>query len=321
MYFGAGNAEAEPELENYFLQTGEYNDLLTGRYTLVRGTKGCGKSAISSILSKSKTGNIIKIPLSAISGAVQYEKLFEDNPSEELTIDHFRKKWKDYIALRIAQFLLVNPIEAEASVEYDNLKQVIFGIIPRPVVIDGGNISEEEWVNRLLSEIEEIVNKRSIDSDSTYSLIQKLLTKWDKQVWVILDRLDETILSSSDRQQNAIDALLVVMKDLSKYVNIKLIAFLREDLYKKIMYPHLDHFRSMTRNIQWDRDKLVTLIAKRISNARGEEVRDLTPKEAEDIFFTVFENKIPNSNARNCFDWMYNHLMDGNGLIVNLLNI
>lgn len=312
--FGAGNAEHEIDLKKVFVETPEYKDLLQGRYNLVIGTKGSGKSHLFGVLAEHKQDSRIYVALSSSSGSVEYEKLFSDDVLKNYDIDGFRSLWKKYIAISLAHKIL-HIKKGKPSDEYIELERIIdrSGLKESIHHISDGDIYSlpESLIEKLIQKID----SKEIDSTTIFKLIEIILTKWDMEIWGVLDRLDESVLADHKKQQEIIDSLFVVLKDLSAYKRISLVVFLREDLYRKVTYPHLDHFHSRMRSIEWDRDKLLTLIAKRILlSLELKGFDNLTVEQAQTIFNIVFENKIPNSNAKNSFDWMYTHLMDGRGI-------
>ncbi|MDP3765898.1 MAG: hypothetical protein Q8R04_05280 [Nanoarchaeota archaeon] len=308
LYFGSGAAESETDLEKVFIETPEFKDILTGRYNLVIGNKGSGKTAMYTILSKSPIPKTIVIPLSSTDGSVEHNKLFKVNSVDSITIDEFRERWKKYIAVRIAHFMISHPPNKEASEEFEDLKNLL-----TEVGVTEQLINAASTINHLNDDIlEKIIEfiKNDIDYTTIMSTICSLLEKWDMEAWVTIDRLDETILSSNRKQMEAIDALLPVIKDFSGFKKIKIIIFLREDMFRQLQYPHKDHFYSTTRILRWNKENLLYMIVKRILLNYGIK-QDFTFEKAKEIFYWVFEKKIPSSNAKDSFEWIYNHLMDG----------
>ncbi|MBU2496861.1 MAG: hypothetical protein KJ767_02280 [Nanoarchaeota archaeon] len=310
--FGAGNAEQESEiLEKAFVETAEFKDILTGRFNVVIGNKGAGKSALYDALIRARKPNVFIVPISSMTGTVEYERIFNRENLAEMDTDNFREYWKRYIALRTAYAIKNYQAKGEASSEFDELETEFEKMgFSKTLMIKAGMIAPEisEETFRMLLEI---IRDATVDYSKLLSLTDRLAKKWGIQIWFVMDRLDEIVISNSSAQKKAVEALFVTLKDLSVYKNLKPIIFLREDIYNNLEYAHVDHFHSVTRNIRWDREQLLLMLVKRILSLSEINSEEIEQDSAEDTFFKVFENKIPNSRAGNCFDWMCNHLMDG----------
>ena len=301
LHFGEGSAESEVNLKDYFIYTADYRQILTGRFNLITGGKGSGKSAIFSILSTTEFADKLIIPLCSVRGQVEYEAMFRNKQLNELTIDDFRQIWKKYIAVMMAGFVIKNSADRTPN-EINTLKEFV-----KPYY------ETKETEN---FEVDYVL-KEELIPEKIFELIDDILNKWNIELWALLDRLDETILTNEQNvQQNAIDSLFPIMKDLAKYPKIKLIMFLREDLRKQVKYQNIDHFNSTTRQLKWDRDNILILISKRIVQCCTEpnEIIEVTTENAKDIFLQVFENKVPESKSADISKWMYEHLMDGVGV-------
>lgn len=314
--FGVGNAEQESELlEKVFVETPEFKDILSGRFSFIIGIKGSGKSALFDSLIKNKNNweNII-VPISSINGQVEYEKLFNKEPINNFSIDDFREYWKSLIALKIGVALRTTKKQGLCCLEFTELENLMEGYGIKEILLTKMADDPENYLDILMKFIE-LIKQYKINYSKMFSLEETILKNWKLKIWFIFDRLDELILSNPETRKNAIESLFVVIKDLSIYKNLKPIIFLREDIYNQIQYTHLDHYHSIIRNIKWDKDNLLLMLVKRIialSNNSDLEIKD---DEAKNIFYEVFEIKIPNSNAKDCFEWMCKHMMDGRGVI------
>ena len=221
--FGSGAAESEKDLEKVFIETPEFKDILTGRYNLVIGNKGSGKTAMYTILSKHRILNTMVIPLSSTDGSVEHNKLFKVDSVNSITIDEFRERWKKYIAVRVAHFVISHPPNKEASEEFEDLKNLLVEVGVTEQLINAAST-----INHLNDDIlEKIIEfiKKEIDYTTIMDTVCSLLEKWDMEAWVTIDRLDETILSSNKKQMEAIEALLPVIKDFSGFKKIKILIF------------------------------------------------------------------------------------------------
>ena len=95
---GESVAEREQkELENYFIKTEAWEMLNQGRFDIIYGGKGTGKSALYLLLQKNAPNlfkrNIYLIPGEEISGDPVFQSVNEKGLSE----DEFRSLWKIYI--------------------------------------------------------------------------------------------------------------------------------------------------------------------------------------------------------------------------------
>lgn len=312
LFFGVGNAEQESEiLERAFIETSEFKDILSGRFSIVIGNKGAGKSALYDALIRYKKQNIFMVPLSSMTGTVEYEKIFNKEDLTQINTDAFREYWKRYIALRISYATKNYEEKGEACNEFEELEKEFDKIGLSKSLIVKAEMSAPDVQEELLKRLMELIRDTTVNYTNLLSLTDKIMKKWNLHMWFVMDRLDEIVISNSEAQKKAIESLFVALKDLTVYKNIKPIIFLREDIYKDLEYTHVDHFHSITRNIRWDKEQLLLMLTKRMDKST-----EVEQSSAKDLFFKVFENKIPNSRASDCFEWMCNHLMDGRNIIL-----
>ena len=103
--FGSQIAEDEvQQLQNYFVETHQWNQISKGEIDIIRGEKGAGKSAIYSLLSTRNAEflekGVLLVAAENPRGATVFKDLIGDPPASE---EEFRWLWKVYIVTIIAE--------------------------------------------------------------------------------------------------------------------------------------------------------------------------------------------------------------------------
>jgi hypothetical protein len=159
--------------------------------------------------------------------------------------------------------------------------------------------------------------------------LEAVLHKSDLAIWLMVDRLDEVFPRRSDLETRALRGLLRVTRLFtSQAIRIKI--FLRDDMLEYVVTTE-DGFTGLTHltarqadTLQWSQDQILTMLVKRlfadgnlrtylgIDNARLEASQEYRVE----CFYKVFSPAVHGGpNQSPTIRWMYNHTMDGKGVV------
>jgi len=333
--FGSVAAEDERYLEEWFIETDEYREVINGKVNFILGLKGSGKSTIFEMLSKYKSENLIIIPGNSTKGPLEYESFLPKDENKENIVDkenileYFRKIWKVYTSIVLGATLLENFQDSEKNDDLDYIRETLntIGVVGRSGIreflqqIKEISITIQTFAFKISSNGSSIEKK--LDYKNLLSAEQQFLEEKKLEAWILFDKLDELFADENDKRKKALEGLLYAYSDLSELENIKLKIFLRTDIFNTLHFENKDHFYST--KIKWDESNLMTLIAKRI--AKNNEIankvlshdevssNDINSEEARSLFYAVFEDKVEKgSHKSETFKWIYNRILDGQGI-------
>lgn len=260
LVFGSQVAEDEvARLQEYFVQTDQWNRILRGDVDIVRGEKGAGKSALYLLLDKNKNAlfdrNVLIVSAEKPRGTTVFKDLIVDPPTSER---EFVVLWKLYILTIIAHEMRGYGVDATAL--YGALEDA--GLLERELNLSGLLRTAQSFARRLLGgkvveaglELDTatgmpsgIVGRISLQEPTgeLRSSGIRSVNGWLEQandglgragysIWVLLDRLDVAFAESHELEANAIRALLRVYGDLGALEQISLKIFLREDIWRRV---------------------------------------------------------------------------------------
>ena len=301
--FGKDAAEHEANLEEFFLKTPIFNELLSGQRTLVVGKKGSGKSAIFKMLSKKVKDNRIFLPITEIQGELEHRVIFNGFTQEPRNIDEIREAWKRFIGIKLVKEIIDNSAlfslgGAESELLTTMLQEA--GAIAQPP-----SRNPQETAQRL---------EQSILNPMDYSKLFKGINDFAQQrsieIYILIDRLDEILINEAVTR-DVIDGLIVATADLTKYNNIKLILFLREDAYAKIQTHTVSHMHSSKWVLSWSEDEIIQFLAKRIAYSLKRQMNFMNLEDCKTLIFSVFEKTIWNSRVKDSIRWLMAKIIDG----------
>jgi len=335
--FGSIDAENDNLLE-YFYFTPVFEQILGGNIDLILGPKGAGKSAIfrTMVDLQGFCKGIEEKYLLPINDPNHFIQVLPKEDKSKIDQDYLRILWKVYLSILIGKYLIESPtlrsgadilkralIDAGFSEEINQKSSIgkwILKIIQYPhlsVIIDG----IEYRVG--LSSIDQEPTKKLNVSEILY-LENKILTDNMKDLWVLIDKLDEILPGAHGHYESrniALQALMNVHSDLSQYKNIRIKIFLRSDIYNNLSFVNKDHFSDKKVEISWDMPHLCILIAIRIASSQGE-YRTLpagkyiiSEERAKELFNEVFDDLEIDEKQINNIEWMFNNLKDGTGFV------
>lgn len=351
--FGQRIAEQEVDsLSEYFVETEQWQELLSGVVDIVYGPKGAGKSALYSLLTARESDllerGIIIVPAENPSGATAFSEIKVEPPTSE---HEFVGLWKLYFLCLIAQKLRESGINSsEANELYYQLEQA--KLLPKKNSLRTVLLAVRDYSKRLVI-AESLEGGLTIDpitgmangvkgkitfrepgqdlSDAGLISVDELLEKAntalanaDKIVWLLLDRLDVAFEQSDELEHNALRALFKAYLDIEPHNHIRLKVFLRTDIWQRITdggFREASHIiRHLT--ITWQRQSLLNLVVRRLlANKSICDYYDVDPVvilssiEAQEEFLKrVLPDKVDTGKNPASFDWILSRTQDGTKL-------
>lgn len=348
--FGNSVAEFDEQLDAYFVETQIYSDFIDGKYDIVSGDKGTGKTAIYRIVrdKHSEISQLSDVDLVAgfnDSGNPVFQRLSQSSLLQE---GEYITVWKSYITSLLGNYIL-NAFEGCHTAKMAELDQVLTAV---------GLRSKDATASTIFSQLTNLLrsfknpNKASIkfsvtenglpvvaptlefssvethdegaqvvvNSDDAMKLLNYTIKEAETNVWLVLDRLDEAFAGYSQIEVPALRALFRVYLDMQAYSNIKLKLFVRNDLFRKVVrggFVNLTHVNAKRIQIKWHPDDLYALLCRRIGErpefveAYGDVLGGVDP----DLFTKVFPAQVDIGKKNpTAWNWILGRIKDGNGI-------
>jgi hypothetical protein len=350
-HFGSRIAEEEvDELHSYFVETEQWRKLFNGEVDIVLGSKGSGKSALYSLLLRTREHlrlgkRTVFIAAENPRGTPVFRDLTTEPPLGE---EAFRGLWKLYF-LSIAANYVRRHIEA-TSTRNDKANRVIDYLTTNDLLTPNVSLmsrlkSALSYIRRSMPALEgsvtdpasglELKGKITLgeptpeERRSGYQSLDDLLSHLNEAfsdmnitVWLALDRLDVAFTESGELEENAIRSLFRAYLDMLSLSHIKLKIFLRDDIWKRVSSGGFREASHITRliNVSWDTRSLLNVVVRRLlanealQNYYGVN-RDEVLRSAslqENFFYRVFPLKVDvGATKSRTFDWMLTRTADG----------
>jgi len=354
LHIGSRVAEDEKDyLDKYFIETNEYKKILKDDVDVIYGAKGTGKSALYLNILKNKDSllndGIIIIQAETIQGTSAFNSVVEDPPTSENT---FRNIWKLYFLVLLyenfaSRFILNKDRNHIRRVLHDSkllsknrtllefftdayryIKNNPFYSMETGIMMDPNNGTPIGFTGKIIfSDTGMEQNKNGcINIDNLFEIINNLLIKKRKRVWLMLDRLDSVFEGKDVLEENAIRGLFKAYLDMRKYQNIREKIFLRTDIWDKITKKGFREASHIIRtiNIAWTEQSILNLIIKRfIENEivikefglnKNDVISDY--KNQEILYYRLFPGQVEKGEKRPAtMKWILTRTSDANGII------
>jgi len=345
---GARVAEQEIEgLKTYFLKTLLWEQVTSGDVDIIFGAKGSGKSAIYSYLSTLEyelMGNSTILTLAENPrGAIAFKDLSVSPPASEF---EFKSIWKLYFIILIYQKLfdfnyddqdfktvaskLQDSDLVPRNTSFSSLVKMVRGYIKRlspslePNVTLNQHSGMVENIGVKISLLEpetKDLDKGIVSVDAIFELLNKSLESEDEKVWIAIDRLDAIFQENAELEVTALRTLFQVYIDLQAFRNIRLMIFLRDDIWNRIIEKGFRETSHITKiaTIKWEKESLLSLLMNRFEQNKKlletlgvGEIENVQERRAE-----LFKKIFPSKTAERydfTFDWIISRIKDGNSL-------
>lgn len=344
---GAIVAEQDKMLAQCFIEHPVLREIISDKKDIVLGAKGAGKSALWKEFkgnqgSYKELSNVLIAVTTNPSGDPEFRDVLaaigkSDTQPDE---DELRVGWRLYFLSqfwRNAKTIIPDSIEKQAIAE----DMVRFGIDTKT---DSGmkvafayamakaralkKISLE-WTKGISVDFDPALlvagdSAAAIPFNALFQRINDCLEKTGNRIWLVLDRLDEIVLSNEHLENLVLKGLLLAFRDISDYPYARVKIFLRDDVYSRVTenghFPALTHVRSRAAGpIKWDHEDLLHLLVRRIVENKGlleylcvekEAVNDA--KERAEIYYAIFPRKVDKGRAAEGIKWVVDRITDGN---------
>jgi hypothetical protein len=359
--FGSSVAETDSLLQAARVETSVFADLLADRVDLVPGTKGSGKSALYRIFVDFLPDYLVEQRKVVIAHGVQshgdsvfhafgerFDQLSEADFVDfwciylvSLAHEHFIKeeKYSRFLSgceqeidafKRECQVARIPEIRARKSLK--EILQWALDAIPRirpkltynAVTQEGGlelfdpslgppEASRDAGTDRLPQYVAKI-----------QETLDRILTKADLFLWLMVDRLDEVFPRRSKTETKALRGLLQTLRIFSSE-RIRVKIFLRDDILGQIAGgPHgftaLTHITSRQADrLRWSEDQILALVVRRLgASAPLREYLKIdadrlaaSPEYQKTVFYLVFPKTVHSPpNQSPTLKWIYSHTKD-----------
>lgn len=284
--------------ERYFFHVREVNQIEEGKRSYVIGRKGCGKTAIAQYLCRHTEHDRFSVKLTFKN--FPFNELYELKDLGYAAPHQYITLWKFLIYSHVCQLMAQNqaiPSEVRDRLHatyIDNqaptLPRRINKWLDREFAVDifgvGANIGASPEADQRRISLIERVNK----------LEDLLLEHVDSSRYLIVfDELDEDYRNIIERQQYdqysaLVTGLFKAVQDVrsifaDKRFRIYPIVFLRDDIYDVIQDSDRTKWNDLKITLDWDADRILELIAFRISRAVGASAPTLSFEQAWHLLF------------------------------------
>ncbi|HEV7669968.1 MAG TPA: ATP-binding protein [Thermoanaerobaculia bacterium] len=274
--FGEDSAEAERSfLERVFVRTAIFERILKGQKQLILGRKGSGKTALCLMIHRELTQEghdvILMAPHDLILG-----------PKPETDSNRTARQWRTALLGQIAKQITML---TQKTVGANRLKWPNDARLLRSFLIHNFE-AERRWLDKVMSfirsfrkikalgaEIEFEAQKRDDASmnvtlnAATESIRLSLSRDAKKTFYILVDKADES-WGSRPEDEAMITGLLKAAKEVSEQLSqVRVIVFLRSDIYDSLQFHDSDKFHSMEERIVWGRKDLLKMVAIRASES------------------------------------------------------
>lgn len=292
--FNFGDIEANDDslLFDSVCQTSSIHEFLNGSKNIILGEKGTGKTALFRLIKeeklKFKPKNGFKNLIIPIDDNFQYKSIKGKllnliNSNDEEISFKYQVVWELFLFHKILQKL--NKLELPKSIQkaieisdkifsnkgFDEFlkSKKSFGvklyntdtnILPDLYFSSEPVIVETNYKELALEHLE-------LDLDFYKNEINTFLLKNEYNVIIIIDRLDEFVSKSElNVQLQMLEALISVEREYSRFTNIEIKIFLRDDLFKQLSFEGIGYDKIINKKIDliWTPEKIREFIAKRI---------------------------------------------------------
>lgn len=159
--------------------------------------------------------------------------------------------------------------------------------------------------------------------------LEAVLQKSGLAIWLMIDRLDEVFPRRSELETRALRGLLRTMR-LFTSQEIRIKVFLRDDMLEHVItqdegFTALTHLTARQADtLRWSQDQILTMLVKRLFADEGLRAYLAVDKvrldENQDYRVACYNMVFPPTvhsgpNQSATIRWMYNHTMDGKGVV------
>ncbi|WP_316347421.1 P-loop ATPase, Sll1717 family [Desulfuromonas acetoxidans] len=343
--------EESDQLEKYFLETDQWNQMFDGKIDVVYGPKGSGKSALYTLLNKKDSElfdeGVLLSPAENVRGATVFRAIVSDPPPSELSFVYL---WKIYCLSIIAKTLREYEIKNSHSQALISALEKV-GILPVTTSLAAlfRSVSNyfKGWLDRDTKAVEYALSIDPTTGAPTFSRKQEFSENSEEQnlgeipieelfeaanlalemenltLWLLFDRLDVAFADSPELERNALRALFRAYNDLKAYSQMRMKIFVRDDIWQRITSGGFTEASHITKSvhINWNEESLLNLVTLRLLNNQSFiDYLNVDPslvkgdyQQQYDLFYSLVPKKIDTGNNPDTFNWILSRTADASG--------
>ena len=283
---GPLDADDDSNIDKYFVQFGEFEDLQNKTKFVMVGVKGTGKSAVRKYLStKEKHGGKFVIELDDSYNIPS--KQMKDIGAIEIT-----NRMESFLIKLILHYLLKEGnLESSERQKLNKINYPFFKKIIKTLQDTSVDFyvktSLQELFSQEQSEISEVLNTKTIET------LQSVIGK--NEVWIFIDDIHKVFsLDDADASLRFVEGLIYLASNINirtfdRKVNVVL--FVRSEIYQDLLLiaEELDKETQYIWNVEWDKNELINFLSARI--AWGFKVERDDPLKIWKLLFEANTNK------------------------------
>lgn len=343
--FGAVDSESEPDLEQRFVRTADFDRFLEPQHTLILGPKGSGKSALFEMFAKhlpsthKLAGDRLKnVLIGTGTGFGDLTELTTTDIKSFQKFDHFQydSVWKLYIALKLAMELGRLGYASDGALrDFLRATRRIRDYRMGPMMSSGwrliaGNAPSELEINVMGSGARIKSGKGSLDVLDLLDDIQHVLEVNNRRIWMLFDKIDEIHPTDPEQRDRALEGLFPACMAIQRaFPNIVPRIFIRSDLYgPHLRFTNKSHLIGKQFEIDWDRTAIRLLLVKRaivnddvrewvesaVPALKGKDPEALKENDIAQAAEVIFDKRAyPGQNEAQTLSWMIARATDAKG--------
>ncbi|HRJ54750.1 MAG TPA: hypothetical protein PLV64_00580 [Anaerolineales bacterium] len=328
--FGQDSAESEKETLRYlYLPTPFYERLKDTKKWLVLGRKGAGKTATCLMffdqIKNQYDVSLITPGSMSIAKSILIEKA-SLNIEEAAT-----QKWKFVFLIEAARYL-VHIATKKYGDNYTQWDMALRKVRAFLVKHDDNSANQLDKALKFVRSINKVavsvlkvegaleVGKEASDGSALSDDIDTFMSDFQQAsnllkqapIYFLVDQVDD-LWDSSKEGQDLIVGLLRAAKGINDTLQqIKIIVFLRSDIFSYLRFHNSDHYRSHTEMIVWSTENLKKLISLRIHKSTGKR------GDVETLWSSVFPDLIDDGDS---FDFLIQYTLMRPRDLIQLCNM
>lgn len=309
--FGALAAERDTGLADYFVASDSFERLLNGTRYVVLGTRGSGKSAIFKMIAERRRASgsiVVELAPDDYSYELLQQVLLAESSGAWAKQGAYAAAWKYLIYVRAMKELAgqkglkTGPGSRIYNYVRDNHanfdKNPIATMISYLKRLEGFKVGKHE-AGLKARELQSLYKLEELEP--YLDDLNKLADK--RAVVMLIDELDRGWDASEDARGFVAGLFQAAVSIRTRTPNVHVLVSLRKELYDNIpsLYEDAQKVRDILEVIEWDEDRLLEVISRRIAHA----VPALSDKSDDDRWSAVFAETLEYRNTKS-----FNYMID-----------
>ncbi len=281
LYLGHPDALQDNKLLEYFVPTKEFSDAVEGRRTLFVGRRGSGKSANFQAIREELHQNPNRIVAEIAPDDFELERISEFVEHEYAMVNSkliFQHVWNYVLVLELLKSLVEgserlytspdDPLRSQLRDYYDAHKSEIsldFGSRVIAALADLVGSEPDASSAKRITRAEELV--KSLRDYDLNRRLREFAEKEDIGFFIVADDLDKHWRPGSIQSIELLIGLVAEVDKLQRFFKqrLKVVLFLREDIYRVLVRFDDDLPKRNLIRIEWTQANLRHLVAKRLA--------------------------------------------------------